>query len=184
MALTYSPEGTLGSTCPDFVLKSVEGKSFGLADFRAATALWVMFICNHCPYVKAIEDRVLALAHEYQKKGVAVVGICSNDPTDHPEDSAAALLARWREKNYSFPYLVDSDQSVARRFGAVCTPDFYLYDSAWCLAYRGRLDDSWRSPASVQRQELREALDSLLAGRAPSGVQNPSMGCSIKWKAQ
>jgi len=181
MALTYSPAGQLGSTCPDFELPSVDGKTFRNSSFQGAQALVVMFICNHCPYVKAIEDRLLALAHDFLPRGVQFVGICSNDAADHPEDTPQALLERWQQKRYGFPYLLDVNQSVARAFGAVCTPDLYIYDSQRHLQYRGRLDDAWRNPSQVQRQEMREALESILAGRTPP-EQNPSMGCSIKWK--
>jgi hypothetical protein len=114
---------------------------------------------------------------------VQFIGICSNDASEYPEDSAPELLQRWKDKKYAFPYLIDEDQTVARAFAAVCTPDLYVYDEHHKLSYRGRLDDAWRSPANVQRQELREALDSVLAGEIVSAEQNPSMGCSIKWKS-
>lgn len=182
MALTYTPQAELGSPCPEFKLPSVDGRSISSADYRNAKALVVMFICNHCPYVQAIEDRLIALAKEYQAQGVAFVGICANDPSEYPEDAPAELLKRWREKSYGFPYLVDESQAVARAFGAVCTPDFFVYDQRGHLAYRGRLDDSWRNPAAVQKRELKSALDALLQGNPLNSVQNPSMGCSIKWK--
>lgn len=182
MALTYSPEGSLGSSCPEFNLKSVDGRNFTLGDFQSQSALVIMFICNHCPYVQAIEDRLIALAGSYDAKKVGFIGICSNDPTDHPSDSPAELLKRWKEKQYGFPYLIDTDQSVARAFGAVCTPDLYVYDSDRQLRYRGRLDDSWKNPAHVQKQELRDAVDSLVGGRSVTPQQNPSIGCSIKWQ--
>ncbi len=185
MALTYTPQGQLGSTCPDFTLPTVEGHhTVNRAEYMRMhpKALVVMFICNHCPYVRAIEDRLLALAFEFSLQGVGFLGICSNDDRDNPEDSPQALLARWREKSYSFPYLIDVDQKVARALGAVCTPDLYIFDATEKLRYRGRLDDSWKNPALVQRQELKEALQALLLGQAIPEPQNPSMGCSIKWK--
>jgi thiol-disulfide isomerase/thioredoxin len=182
MALTYTPAGELDSNCPDFSLKSVDGKSYSRKDFANAKATVILFICNHCPYVKAIEDRMIALAHEYSRKGVVFVGVCSNDAADHPDDRPEELFKRWKAKHYDFPYLVDIDQTMARDFGAVCTPDIYVYDSKHKLSYRGRLDDSWRDPAHVQRQELREALDRILQNLPVTGTQNPSMGCSIKWK--
>lgn len=181
MALTYTPAGELGSPCPEFELKTVEGKPFSSRELQSAPASVVMFICNHCPYVKAIEDRLIQLAHEYQKRGVRFVGICANDPSDHPEDAPAELLKRWRDKNYAFPYLIDEDQSVAKAFAAVCTPDLYVY-SDQKLCYRGRLDDSWRDPSKVRRQELREVLEAVLAHKTLPSEPNPSMGCSIKWK--
>lgn len=182
MALTYTPEKQSDFECPDFTLPSVDGVTYSLKDFSSAKALWIMFICAHCPYVKAVEDRVIHLAKKYAAKGVASVAICSNDPTDYPEDSGPQLLQRWREKDYGFPYLIDESQAVAQAFQAVCTPDFYIFDHKRHLVYRGRLDDSWRHPEKVRRQELKEALDAILAGNSSISSQNPSMGCSIKWK--
>jgi len=144
--------------------------------------LAVAFICNHCPYVKAIEDRLLELPRAYAPAQMQVVAICSNDPADYPEDAPSELKRRWQEKNYPFPYLVDESQSVARAFGAVCTPDIFVYDGARRLAYRGRIDDSWKDESKVTKRELAEALDALLAGQKPATPQRPSMGCSIKWK--
>ncbi|HXJ35224.1 MAG TPA: thioredoxin family protein [Candidatus Eisenbacteria bacterium] len=179
-----TPNGdvALGTPCPDFHLRSVEGATVARDDFRAKPALVVMFICNHCPYVQAVEDRLIALARDYAPKGVQVVGICSNDPTHYPDDAPPKLLARWRAKGYGFPYLVDESQDVARAFDAVCTPDIYVYDRARRLAYHGRIDDNWKDAAAVKRHELRAALDAVLAGTAPSREQLPSLGCSIKWK--
>jgi hypothetical protein len=105
-----------------------------------------MFICNHCPYVQAIEDRIIALGREYGPRGVQLVGVCSNDPTDYPDDRPERLLARWREKRYGFPYLIDESQAVARAFNAVCTPDLYVFDGDRTLAYHGRIDDDWQHP--------------------------------------
>jgi peroxiredoxin len=183
MALTENQDLALGTPCPPFRLPSVDGKTVDRDDFADAPALVVMFICNHCPYVQAVEDRLIALAREYRPKGVAFVGICSNDPTGYPDDAPPRLLARWREKGYGFPYLVDASQAVAKAFDAVCTPDVFVYDRARRLAYHGRIDDNWREPAKVRRRELAEALDALLAGKAPSREQLHSIGCSIKWKA-
>lgn len=182
MALTYSKQVALGSKVPDFTLTSVDGKFYSLVDFAAAKVLVVMFLCNHCPYVQAVEDRILKLVREYERKGVQFVGICANDPTDYPEDSFANLKKRWKEKNYGFPYLVDEEQDVARAFQAVCTPDIFVYGEDRRLAYRGRIDDNWQEPRKVTRQELREAIEALLIGKKPSEKQNPSMGCSIKWR--
>lgn len=182
MALTYTPEAKMGSQCPEFKLPSVDGASFSRESF-AGKPLVVMFICNHCPYVQAIEDRILRLAREFQGR-VGFVGVCANDPTEYPEDAPVQLLHRWREKNYGFPYLIDESQDVARRFGAVCTPDFFVYDSSHKLSYRGRLDDSWRNPQLVRREELKQALNCVLQNLPIEGVQNPSMGCSIKWKSE
>lgn len=182
MALTYTPQAELGSPCPDFSLPSVDGKQLGPKDFSSSKTLLVAFICNHCPYVRAIEDRLLELQRSYPFDRFQILAICSNDPSDHPEDSPAELKKRAMEKNYPFPYLIDEQQDVARAFGAVCTPDFYLFGADRKLAYRGRLDDSWKNPAQVRRQELKEAVDGLLSGKSLQSLQNPSMGCSIKWK--
>ena len=182
MSLTYTPEAALGSSLPEFDLPTVDGKTLSSRDLKGKKAVAVLFICNHCPYVKAVEDRIIALAHKFTSKGVALVGICSNDPADYPEDAPAELKKRWQEKNYGFPYLIDESQEVARAFGAICTPDIFVYDQNQRLAYRGRIDDSWRNPTLVKRRELEDALDALSSGRTVSVEQNPSMGCSIKWK--
>lgn len=182
MALTYTPDAALGSNCPSFDLPSVDGKKFSRENF-AGQPLAVFFICNHCPYVKAIEDRLIKLAKGFSGR-VQFLGICSNDSTDYPEDSPAELLKRWQEKNYGFPYLIDQTQNVARTFGAVCTPDIFVYDSSHKLRYRGRLDDSWRNADLVQRKELKIAMERMLQNLPIEEPQNPSMGCSIKWKNQ
>jgi peroxiredoxin len=184
MALTYSSSPELGSSCPTFSLPSVDQKIFALEDFSQASVLVVMFICNHCPYVKAVEDRLLLLASEFDAKDASFVAICSNDSSDYPEDEPAQLFHRWKEKAYPFPYLIDQTQQVAKEFGAVCTPDFFVYDRERKLRYRGRLDDSWKNSGLVQRQELKTAIDALLSGEIPSPEQVPSMGCSIKWKSE
>jgi peroxiredoxin len=181
MALTENRDVPLGTPCPDFRLATVDGGTVARDDAPEAPALVVMFICNHCPYVQAIEDRLAALAREYTPRGVRLVGVCANDPTDYPEDAPPRLLARWREKDFGFPYGIDASQDVARAFGAVCTPEFFVYGSDLRLAYHGRLDDSWNDPRKVVRRELAAALDALLAGDAPATKQVPSMGCSIKW---
>jgi peroxiredoxin len=182
MVLLKSTEIGLGTPAPDFSLPSVEGKVYSLKDFHHAKGLVVMFICNHCPYVVAVEDRIIALAREYEPKGIAFVGICANDPTDYPEDAPAKLKERWQKKNYGFPYLIDESQEVARGYDAVCTPDLYVFDGDQTLFYHGRIDDNWQEAAKVEQRELAAALDKLLEGRAPPEKQNPSMGCSIKWK--
>lgn len=182
MVLLKSQDMPLGTPAPDFQLRDVEGNLVRLEDFRGKKAVVVMFICNHCPYVKAIEDRLLQLNRDYQAKGVQLIGICANDPTDYPEDSPPNLLKRWKEKNYGFPYLIDETQEVAKAYGAVATPDLYVYDQDFALAYHGRLDDNWKEPEKVTSRDLAQALEALLAGKKPSEEQHPSMGCSIKWK--
>lgn len=182
MALTESKQVALGTGALDFKLPAVDGKIYSLVDFSQAEVLVVLFICNHCPYVQAVEDRILLLSREFGPKGVQFVGICANDPTDYPDDSVANLKKRWEKKQYGFPYLVDEPQAVARAFQAVCTPDIFVYNAQRKLAYRGRIDDNWQEPKKVTRHELKEALQALLAGKVPSADQKPSMGCSIKWK--
>jgi len=183
MALKETPPPDLGAPCPDFRLPGVDGRTYSRDDFASARALVVMFICNHCPYVQAVEDRLIRLGRELGPRGVQLVGICSNDAVSYPEDAFDKLAARWRDKAYGFPYLFDETQDVARAFGAVCTPDFFVYDGARKLAYLGRLDDSWKDESKVTRRELASALEALLAGQLVATAQKPSMGCSLKWKA-
>ena len=182
MALLHTPQADFGSRLPHFNLPSVDGKTYSDKDFKGHKAVVIMFICNHCPYVQAIEDRIIALAKDLQPKGAQFVGICSNDAEDYPEDNFANLKKRWTKKKYPFPYLHDESQDVAKRFQAICTPDFFVYNSKRQLAYRGRLDDSWKNPSKVTREEMREAIESLLQNQSVSKDQSPSMGCSIKWK--
>ena len=179
MALTESRDIPLGSPCPDFRLPSVDGKTVARDEFRDRAALVVMFICNHCPYVQAVEDRIIQLRREWAPRGVQLVGICSNDPTDYPDDRPEKLLERWRAKDYGFPYLIDESQDVARAFGAVCTPDIYVFDRERRLAYHGRIDDNWKDAGKVTKRELAAALDAVLAGKTPATPQLNSIGCSL-----
>ncbi len=181
MALTYTPSVDLGEKASDYNLFGMDGRWHSLEDHRHSKAIIIMFICNHCPYVKAIEDRLIQLAHDCRDLNIAVVAVCSNDSHNYPEDSYENLQKRWKEKEYPFIYLHDPDQTVAKAYGAVCTPDFFLYDEQRKLVYRGRLDDSWKDPEKVTRRELFGAAKSLVeTGKVPL-QQLPSMGCSIKW---
>lgn len=180
MALMESTMVPLGTPCPDFTLPGVDDRLWSLHDVHTP-ALLVVVMCNHCPYVQAIDDRLNSLAKAYAGR-CTVVGINANDAVTHPDDSFQAMRQRAQAKGYVFPYLWDEEQTVARALGAVCTPDFFLYDAHRRLAYRGRLDDNWKDPARVTREELKEALEGVLAGREPLATQHPSMGCSIKWK--
>lgn len=182
MALTYTPFPDLGNPCPDFSLPAVDGKTYSLQDFANGKPLVIVFICNHCPYVKAIEDRLITLGQDLHKQNVSMIAICSNDASDHPEDSFENMQKRAKEKNYSFHYLHDESQQIAHKFGAVCTPDYFVYDGDLKLSYRGRLDDSWKDASRVQKRELYEAVQTLLKGEKVSEDQTASMGCSIKWK--
>jgi peroxiredoxin len=179
-----TPPPELGTPCPDFRLPAVDGKRYARDDFAGSPALCVMFICNHCPYVKAVEDRLIRLARELGPRGVQFVAICANDAESYPDDAFDKLRERWRDKGYGFPYLHDEAQDVARAFGAVCTPDIFVYGPERKLAYRGRIDDSWKDESKVTRRELADALEAVLAGRPVPAPQRPSMGCSIKWRQQ
>ena len=177
-----TPPGSLGTPCPPFRLLAVDGQTHERRDFDSSPVLVVMFICNHCPYVKAVEDRLIQMAHDLGPKGAAFVGICSNDAATYPDDAYDKLAERWKLKAYGFPYLHDESQEAARDFDAVCTPDIFVYDRERRLAYRGRIDDSWKDESKVTRHELADAVQALLDGRRPPADQHPSMGCSIKWK--
>jgi len=185
MALTFSNQPQYDWEAPQFQLKGVDGKSYSLESFQHARALVIIFMCNHCPYVIAVQDRINELAREYAEKGVALVGINSNDATRYPEDSFEAMQVRAREKNYVFPYLFDETQSTARAYNAVCTPDPYVFEkvgSGFKLRYHGRIDDNWKNPDQVKTRELALAIDAILTGSPVSPQQAPAMGCSIKWK--
>jgi thiol-disulfide isomerase/thioredoxin len=148
----------------------------------AGRPLLVLFLCNHCPFVKHIRHEVAALARQYQAEGVAIVAISANDPVAYPDDAPEKMVAEACDAGYSFPYLFDASQSVARAFDAQCTPDIFLYDASHRLVYRGQLDDSRpKSDLPVTGRDLRAALDGVLAGRPPLPEQRPSIGCSIKW---
>ena len=180
MVLLDSGAGALGSRCPGCRLPGVDGRTWGLEDFQAPLLL-VVVMCNHCPYVQAVDDRINALAGAFAGR-CDVVAINGNDARAYPEDAFPAMQARARLKGYAFPYLHDATQEVMRAFGAVCTPDFFLYDRQRALAYRGRLDDNWKDPARVGQADLCLAIEALLAGAPVAPLQRPSLGCSIKWK--
>ncbi|MBF0183031.1 MAG: thioredoxin family protein [Magnetococcales bacterium] len=182
MVLLYSAPGTMGVTAADFSLPGVDGKQHALSDYAAAQVLVVMFICNHCPYVQAIEGRLVDLANALQPQGVAFVAISSNDAVSYPEDNMDNMKKRAKERGYPFDYLLDESQDVARAYGAVCTPDFFVYDQERKLRYRGRLDDSPRNPAAVRHQEMKRAIQALLAGEPVPEPQHAAMGCSLKWR--
>lgn len=185
MALTPSTMLPLGTKAPDFrLLNPSTGKQVALADFDASPALLVVFMCNHCPYVKHVAAGLAALAKEYQAKGVAVVGINPNDAAKHPDDSPEKMKQEAESRGYTFPYLYDETQATAKAYRAACTPDFYVFDKQRRLAYRGQMDASRPdSGIPVTGQDLRAALDALLAGRQPAEDQRASIGCNIKWKA-
>jgi len=182
MVRTETPVCEFGKPAPDFRLPGVDGKIWTLNQARGRNGLLVMFICNHCPYVKAVRDRIIRDARELKDHGVNTVAIMSNDPTDYPEDSFDNMKKVAAELNFPFPYLYDETQGVAKAYGAVCTPDFFGYDKDLRLQYRGRLDESRKEPAPNARRDLFEAMKQVaLTGQGPKD-QIPSMGCSIKWK--
>lgn len=183
MALTQSNMLPLGTKAPDFQLPDTTGRIVRLSDFADAPALVVAFICNHCPYVKHIRAGLAAFARDVQARGVAVVAINSNDVASYPEDSPERMAEEVRSAGYSFPYLYDESQEVARAYRAACTPDFYLFDRERRLVYRGQFDDSRPgNGVPVTGKDLRAAVDAVLAGRPVSEKQKPSSGCNIKWK--
>lgn len=184
MAVT-PPVCDFGWKAPDFTLPATDGRTYGLSDIAGPKGTLVMFICNHCPYVLAVLDRILRDARDLQALGTGVAAICSNDAAAYPADGFEQMAEMAREKGFAFPYLHDETQQVARAWGAACTPDFFGLDASGGLQYRGRLDASGRNPAPPgARRELFEAMRMVAeTGRGPRD-QVPSMGCSIKWKAQ
>lgn len=185
MALTPSNMLPLGTVAPDFALPdTVSDKTLGLAELKSDKATVIMFICNHCPYVKHVNAELIRIALDYQRRGVSFIAISSNDAERYPDDGPEQMKRVAARLGYPFPYLHDRTQSVARAYQAACTPDLYLFDGAMKLAYRGRLDGS--SPGNkvpLTGTDLRAALDAVLAGHAPAAQQLPSMGCNIKWRA-
>ena len=185
MAYTESNMLPLGTQAPDFSLPDMlSGRMVSLRDIAAPKATVVMFLCNHCPYVLYVNDEIVRLAKEYAPKGVGFVGISSNDVDAYPEDAPDKMRAHALESGYTFPYLYDETQGIARRYDAACTPDFYVFDAQLRLVYRGQLDPSRpkRNPVPVTGEDLRAALDAVLAGKPVNPVQRPSGGCNIKWR--
>jgi peroxiredoxin len=173
----------LGTKAPDFALVNVDGQTVSLADFSQAPALLIIFMCNHCPFVKHLANAMSSFAAEQMEKGVAVVGINSNDVANYPADSPEQMVREAEERGYQFPYLYDETQEVAKAYRAACTPDFYLFDRDRRLVYRGQFDDSRPDNGKpITGADLRAATSAVLAGKAPSEQQRPSIGCNIKWK--
>lgn len=173
----------LGTRAPDFALPDTDGRTVSLAELRGAPALLVMFICNHCPYVRHLRTAFAELGREYQARGVAVVGIMSNDVERYPADHPDRMREERADAGWTFPYLYDATQQVALAYRAACTPDFFLFDGEQRLVYRGQFDDSRpRNELPVTGRDLRAALDAVLDGRPVAEEQTPSIGCNIKWK--
>jgi peroxiredoxin len=183
MVRTPSTMLPLGTRAPNFRLTNVDGREVGLDDFADAPALLVIFMCNHCPFVIHVADQLAILTREYMGRGIAVVGINSNDVAKHPADSPERMVAEAENRGYAFPYLYDETQEVAQAYRAACTPDFFLFDQNKKLFYRGQMDGSRPdSGIPVTGKDLRRALDAVLVGEDPPEEQRPSMGCNIKWK--
>ena len=183
MALTPSTMRDLGTSAPDFSLSTPDGKTISRRDY-VGKPLLVMFICNHCPFVKHLRSALATLGKEYQEKGLALVGINSNDAVSYPADSPAKMAEEIRSAGYTFPYVYDDTQTVAKAYHAACTPDFFLYDKDHKLVYRGQFDDSRPDNGKpITGADLRAALDAVLANRPVSANQKASTGCNIKWKA-
>lgn len=184
MALTPSNMLPLGTKAPEFNLPdTVSGKNLSLQELKSDIATVIMFICNHCPYVKHIQKELVQLAQDYQTKNIAFIAINANDISRYPEDDPTKMKAIANQFHYPFPYLFDESQTVAQAYDAACTPDFYIFDKNLICVYRGQLDDS--RPGNnipVTGKDMRAALDAILANQPISPVQKPSTGCNIKWK--
>src|ERR1051326_6019135 len=182
MVLMETPICDFGKPAPPFALPGVDGKTWSLESARGPKGLLVMFICNHCPYVKAVRERLIRDAKDLTALGIGVVAISANDPTDYPEDSFHNMKEVARQYAYPFPYLFDESQQVAKDYGAICTPDFFGYNAKLELQYRGRLDESRKQAIPNAPRDLFEAMQQVAqTGQGPK-EQIPSMGCSIKWK--
>ena len=183
MVRTPSTMLPLGTAAPDFSLPNLDGRLLSLGDVAGEKGTVVMFICNHCPFVKHVADQLAVLGRDYLPRGIGVVAISSNDVSTHPADSPEQMVHEAEERGYLFPYLYDETQEVAQAYHAACTPDFYLFDAGRALVYRGQLDPSRPgSDVPVTGSDLRAAIEALLAGRPPMAEQIPSLGCNIKWK--
>ncbi|SFE94457.1 thioredoxin family protein [Nitrosomonas sp. Nm166] len=185
MASLETPICDFGWKAIDFNLLGVDGKRHTLASAKGENGLLVMFICNHCPYVKAVQDRIIRDVNELKQHGINAIAIMSNDPADYPEDSFENMTLVAKKLNYPFPYVWDETQEIAKQYGAVCTPDFFGFNGQFELQYRGRLDASRKeaAPADVRRDLFEAMLQIAKTGRGPKD-QIPSIGCSIKWRAE
>ena len=172
----------LGSAAPDFKLPGTDGRTYSLADFQKAKLLIVVFACNHCPYVVGSEARMKKLVADYAPRGVQMVAINANETQNHPNDSFAHMQERVRQEKLTWTYLRDETQDIARVYGALRTPHFYVFDAQRKLRYTGRMDDNPREPEKAKTHELRDALDALLAGKQPAVAATNPIGCNVKWK--
>ncbi|MGB5434921.1 MAG: thioredoxin family protein [Maribacter sp.] len=186
MADTPSNMKPLGTKAPSFdLMDTISGKTLSLHSLKGEIGTLIMFICNHCPFVIHINPEIAKMAKEYQEKGISFIAISSNDVVNYPQDAPHLMKQKAKEVGYSFPYLYDETQEVAKAYHAACTPDFYLFDKALNLVYRGQLDDSRPgNDIPITGKDLRDAMEALLEGKAINPNQKPSIGCSIKWAAK
>jgi peroxiredoxin len=182
MAATESKMLALGTLAPGFRLPDFQGRQVALDDYPSSAGLVIAFICSHCPFVQHVRSEFARFARDYQPQGIVVVAINSNDIKTYPQDGPAGMAAEARAAGYNFPYLFDETQEVAKAYQAACTPDFYLFDAARRLVYRGQFDSSRPGRGTASGTDLRAACDALLAAKAVSPDQKPSIGCNIKWK--
>ena len=183
MALLQTPERSASFYAPDFKLKNIDDNAVSLSDVKGENGTLIMFICNHCPYVKGITDRLASTMETLQGKGIGVVAIMSNDAEHYPADSFENMKIFAQESGFTFPYLIDATQDVAKAYGAVCTPDFFGFNAEGKLQYRGRLDSAGHNPANADTvPELLNAMSTIAQGKTAPTDETPSMGCSIKWK--
>ena len=173
----------IGDAAPDFRdLPGTDFKKYGLSDFKDASALVVVFSCNHCPYVQAYEDRLMALQDEFRGRGARFVAINANDAVSHPDDNFDSMVKRAAERKFNFTYLRDDSQAVARAYGATHTPHLFVFDKNRKLAYTGKIDDNWQAPERVTKRFLKDALSALVDDRVPAEAETFAIGCTIKWK--
>ncbi|RME72189.1 MAG: thioredoxin family protein [Chloroflexi bacterium] len=172
----------IGDKAIPFALPGVDGEEHALADYADKKVLVVVFSCNHCPYVRAWEDRMVQIQADYADKGVQFLVINANDAQKYPDDSFEKMKERAQEKGFNFPYLYDETQEIARFYGAERTPEFFVFDSKGILRYHGALDDNYDDPSAVKQHYLRDALDAVLAGQTPPVQETPPVGCTVKWK--
>jgi len=182
MALIESIDVKLGTPAPAFLLPNIDNRLYSLEDFNGSKILVVVFMCNHCPYVQACIDRLTSLQKIFLEQSVKFVGINANDTTDYPEDGFEAMKIFSQKWAMNFPYLFDETQGIAHAYGAVCTPDIFVYDAKRLLRYHGRIDNNWKDESKATTHELRDALMKMVEGKIPQEIQHSSMGCSIKWK--
>jgi len=184
MFLLESSQIPLGSLAPEFSLTGIDDKNYSLNDFKGNVAFVVVFMCNHCPYVQGVIQRLISLQKEFMNDRVVFIGINANDSANYPEDGFEKMKEYAKKWKLNFSYLRDESQTVAKKYKAQCTPDIFVYDKDFKLAYHGRIDDNWQHENQITTHDLKDALIAIVHGNTPKKKQSPSMGCSIKWKNQ